>query len=762
MGTDQHTEYVKHPLIRENTIESRLYQQLLAARILEKGNTLVVMPTALGKTIVAVLVAAERLRKFPSGKVLMLAPTKPLATQHAETFRRVLKVPEDRVVVLAGYIAPEKRQELWKFAKVICATPQTVENDILAGRISLEDVVLLVVDEAHRAVGDYPYVFIAREYMKQAKHPLILGLTASPGGTEERIEEVRQNLYVNNIEIKTPYDADVRPYIHKIFVRWIEVELPTPFLKIKRLLENAVRERLRTLKGMGIITSADIHAYSKKDYLAMQEKIRQAVVEEGRSELWDALVVVGEILKIVHALELLETQGIEALLKYYEKLELRAYQPRPPKSLKGVLSDPNVKEAINIAKRLHEEGYDHPKLEKLADVLREFFRRKPDARAIVFVQYRDTAAKIVDVLSKIPGIKPVRFVGQATRAGDKGMSQKEQQRVIQEFREGKYNVLVATSVAEEGLDIPSVDLVVFYEAIPSEIRTIQRRGRTGRFGRGEVVVLIAKGTRDEAYYWAAKTRERKMVEALMRLRRAIEILHEKGQKTILHYIQPERKKNIVRIIADVRERGCGVVKDLYSDPEVAVEIRQLPVGDYILSDRVVVERKSAADFVQSIIDGRLFEQAKNMVENFVRPVIVVEGDPYVVRNVHPNAIRGAIATLAVDYGIPVVFTRDAKETAALLKIIARREQLEMKREPRLRGEKRIMSLPEMQQYIVESLPFVGPKLAKNLLKTFGTVERVFTASERELAQVEGMGPKRAKEIRKVLTTPYTSEQEKEL
>ncbi len=762
MGTDQHTEYVKHPLIRENTIESRLYQQLLAARILEKGNTLVVMPTALGKTIVAALVAAERLRKFPSGKVLMLAPTKPLATQHAETFRRVLKVPEDRVVVLTGSIAPEKRQELWKFAKVICATPQTVENDILAGRISLEDVVLLVVDEAHRAVGDYPYVFIAREYMKQAKHPLILGLTASPGGTEERIEEVRQNLYVNNIEIKTPYDADVRPYIHKIFVRWIEVELPTPFLKIKRLLENAVRERLRTLKGMGIITSADIHAYSKKDYLAMQEKIRQAVVEEGRSELWGALVVVGEILKIVHALELLETQGIEALLKYYEKLELRAYQPRPPKSLKGVLSDPNVKEAINIARRLHEEGYDHPKLEKLADVLREFFRRKPDARAIVFVQYRDTAAKIVDVLSKIPGIKPVRFVGQATRAGDKGMSQKEQQRVIQEFREGKYNVLVATSVAEEGLDIPSVDLVVFYEAVPSEIRTIQRRGRTGRFGRGEVVVLIAKGTRDEAYYWAAKTRERKMIEALMRLRRAIEILHEKGQKTILHYIQPERKKNIVRIIADVRERGCGVVKDLYSDPEVAVEIRQLPVGDYILSDRVVVERKSAADFVQSIIDGRLFEQAKNMVENFVRPVIVVEGDPYVVRNVHPNAIRGAIATLAVDYGIPVVFTRDAKETAALLKIIARREQLEMKREPRLRGEKRIMSLPEMQQYIVESLPFVGPKLAKNLLKTFGTVERVFTASERELAQVEGMGPKRAKEIRKVLTTPYTPEQEKEL
>ncbi len=310
-------DYVKHPLIREGTVESRLYQQLLATRVLERGNTLVVMPTALGKTIVAALVAAERLRRFPDGKILFLAPTKPLAVQHAETFRRVLKVPPDRIVVLTGATPPEKRKELWAFAKVVCATPQTVENDILAGRIDLSDVVLLVFDEAHRAVGEYPYVFIAREYMKQAKNPLILGLTASPGGTEEKIQEVRQNLFIKNIEIKTPYDADVRPYMHKIFVRWVAVDLPPAFLRIKRLLENAVRERLRRLKEMGIITSADIHAYSKKDYLAMQEKIRTAVVEEGKSELWDALILVGEILKILHALELLETQGISALVRYF-------------------------------------------------------------------------------------------------------------------------------------------------------------------------------------------------------------------------------------------------------------------------------------------------------------------------------------------------------------------------------------------------------------------------------------------------------------
>jgi len=547
--------------------------------------------------------------------------------------------------------------------------------------------------------------------------------------------------------------------VKDIYIHWVGVPLPEKFAEIKRLLENAVRARLRRLKEIGVVSSADMREYSLKDYIALQTKIQQYLQENpDKEEMYEALQRVAEIMKLLHALELLESQGITALHRYFERLELRALQPRAPKSLKSVLLDPSVREAMREVKELYRQGYEHPKLEKLKEILTEFFRERKDARAIVFVQYRDTANRIVEELNKIERISAVRFVGQATKEGDRGLSQKEQQRILQEFREGKYNVLVATSVAEEGLDIPSVDLVVFYEPVPSEIRHIQRRGRTGRFERGRVYILIAKGTRDEAYYWAARARERKMIETLKRLRKTFEIVQERGQRTITDFVRPERPKNVITVLADHRERSSGVLKVLRELDDVVVIVKELPVGDYVVSDRVAIERKSSSDFVQSIIDGRLFEQAAKLSEHFARPVVIVEGEEiYAVRNVHPNAIRGAIASLALDYGIPVIFTRNERETAAYIRALARREQLDLNREPRIRGEKRILSLPEMQRFIVESLPFVGPKLARQLLKHFGTVERVFTASERELAQVDGIGPKRAKEIRRVLTEEYREE-----
>ena len=750
-------EYVDHPLIKPKTVEARVYQQLIATSVLENGNTLVVLPTGLGKTVVAALVAAERLRRFPESKVLIVAPTKPLAEQHSESMRRMLSIPEDEIVVLTGTIQPEKRAELWKRARVIAATPQTIENDILSGRIDLSNVSLLVIDEAHRAVGNYPYVLIARKYMEQAKNPLILALTASPGGSEEKIQEVMRNLFIHNVEIRTPDDPDVKRYVKGHTIQWVRVELPPEFKEILRLLEHAIRSRLRALKEMGIVDSVDVRKYSKKDLLALQEQVQSLLSEQpDREELYDALRLIAEIIKIQHGLELVETQGTSAFVAYIDRMRLRSAQPSAPKSLKRVVLDPSVSEAYRIALDLSRRGVEHPKIPRLVEILHEFFQRNPEARAIVFVQYRDTASRIVDELQKV-GISAVRFVGQGSRAGDKGLSQREQQRIIQEFREGKYKVLVATSVAEEGLDIPSVDLVVFYEAIPSEIRQIQRRGRTGRFSRGHVYVLVSKGTRDEAYLWAARYREKKMIETLKRLRRIFgRSASAPGQTTIVHFVQAEKPKNIVEIIVDHRERASGVVEELSKYPDVQILVKELPVADYILSDRVAVERKSVQDFVNSIIDGRLFEQATALAQAFSRPIIVVEGkDIYAARRVHPNAIRGAMAALAVDYGVPIVFTKDAVDTAAFLRVIARREQLKESRAPRIRGDKRILSLPEMQLFIVESLPYVGPKLARQLLKHFETVERVFTASERELSLVEGIGPKRAKEIRRVLTTPFS-------
>jgi Fanconi anemia group M protein len=354
--------------------------------------------------------------------------------------------------------------------------------------------------------------------------------------------------------------------------------------------------------------------------------------------------------------------------------------------------------------------------------------------------------KLLDALGKLDGIRAAKFVGQADREGDEGLTQREQAQVLRKFREGEVNVLISTAVGEEGLDIPNVDLVLFYEAVPSEIRLIQRRGRTGRTRPGRVLVLLAKGTRDEAFYWSAVHKEERMREAL---RGYGEEPMEKEQRKIEEFT-PQK----VRVIVDHREMPSGVVHEL-AQLGVEVEARQLDVGDFILSDRVGVERKSVGDFLQSIVDKRLLSQAKQLSEAFERPVLILEGEGlYSRRAIHPNAIRGALAALAVDFGISVLPTQDERETAAILAIIARREQTELAREVAVRGEAKGLTLPEQQRFIVEGLPGVSAVLAERLLSHFGTPERVMAASEEELQEVPGIGKVKAREIRRVLSSQY--------
>lgn len=213
----------------------------------------------------------------------------------------------------------------------------------------------------------------------------------------------------------------------------------------------------------------------------------------------------------------------------------------------------------------------------------------------------------------------------------------------------------------------------------------------------------------------------------------------------------------LKIVADHREIPSGVVDELIK-LGVEVEARQLNVGDFILSDRVAVERKSVGDFLQSIVDKRLLSQAKLLHETFERPVLVLEGKGlYSRRAIHPNAIRGSLAALTVDLGIPILPTRNEKETALILAAIARREQVAECREVAVRGEPKGLTLSENQRFVVEGLPGVSAVLAKRLLEHFGTVENVMRASEKELQQVRGIGREKAREIRKILTSIYETE-----
>ncbi len=732
----------------------RLYQETIF-HTATKNNTLVVLPTGMGKTNIFLMLAAHRLKLYPNSKILLLGPTKPLIDQYFDVFKKHFEIEEDKMAVFTGLIRPEKREKLWKTAKIVFSTPQGLENDIMSNRITLEEVSLLGIDEAHRAVGDYAYVWIAEQYIKKARHPRILALTASPGSDIQKIEEVCKNLHIEKIEVRTDKDSDVRPYIHEIKVDWIKVKLPPSFKEIQNYLNNFLRERMEKLKKWGILhrKEADFKYVNKTDLLKLQAELRgKAAAGERNFVLWNSISVLAEIMKIQHAVELLETQGITALHKYLKKLQKDAISNKT-KAIKNLVKDINYRNALIKTEKLFSENIQHPKLIELVNIVNKEIKKNRDTKIIVFNQYRDNAIEIVQKLNTIDGVNAQIFVGQAKKQ-ETGLSQKEQKQILDKFRKGEFNVLVATSVGEEGLDVPQVNLVIFYEPIPSAIRTIQRKGRTGRHEAGRVIVLMALETRDIGYRWSAYQKEKRMYKALYKLKKKLgfnSLNKQISQPTLDRYQKEEDK---FKVIIDYREKGSGVVKELLNIG-ASIRLEKIENADYLLSSRVGVELKKTEDFVNSLIDGRLLTQLKSLKENFERPLIIVEGeqDLYSVRNVHPNSIVGMLATITVSYGVPILFTKNSKETATLMKIIAKREQNE-NNNFNIRCEKKDMGLKEWQEYIISSLPGINTTLSRALLRKFKSVKNIINAPEKELQDVEKIGPKKASKIKEVTDSEY--------
>ncbi|MEW6069863.1 MAG: ERCC4 domain-containing protein, partial [Candidatus Thermoplasmatota archaeon] len=186
---------------------------------------------------------------------------------------------------------------------------------------------------------------------------------------------------------------------------------------------------------------------------------------------------------------------------------------------------------------------------------------------------------------------------------------------------------------------------------------------------------------------------------------------------------------------------------------------QLEIGDYIISDRIAVERKTSEDFVRSLIEGRLFSQLKALKNTYSRPILVLEGDPLLTgRKISESAIFGALASITTDFNIPVIQTKNEKETALLLSSILKRE-FEEGKVPCLRGSKPAMSLKEHQQFTIEGLPNISAVLAQRLLQRFGSVKAIVDAEVGELMQVEGIGEKTAEEIVTVLRAKYLSKED---
>ena len=560
--------HISHPLIRKNSVEFRTYQSNISQSAFNR-NTLVILPTALGKTIISLLVCANTLYNYKDKRVLIMAPTRPLVIQHMNSFFSVLKMLEDQIAAVTGKIVPYARRAIWNKPEIrlVFATPEVVKNDIEENRLSLNDFTLLVFDEAHRAVKDYAYTFIAKEYVKQSIYPLILALTASPGSDKQRMKEVCDNLFIEHVEYRSEEDPDVRQYINPIEVEWKYLDLPSEYQYIISNLKSILHEKIRWLIQHRILSQKDPRWIFKRNLIDAGDQIRynlELTMEEERGPLYVALMQQSSALSLMYCTELIESQGSYSLKAFLDRIEEEGHgvasgtgsggSSGSSKSHQSILNDSRIKEVRTLVSNLTTE---HPKITYIVNLLRnryhssnftqnsnakkdgqynrqeekldpgsDYNRRhnhlipyhdlQNNSRTLIFTQYRDSARHIVEMLSK-NGINASRFVGQAKRQGDIGMKQDEQTSILESFRNGEFDVLVATSIAEEGLDIPQVDLVIFYEPIPSEIRYIQRRGRTGRMSAGSVIILAAKETIDERNLHASKRRIQKMKQTLSSL-----------------------------------------------------------------------------------------------------------------------------------------------------------------------------------------------------------------------------------------------------
>ncbi|MEM1813714.1 MAG: helicase-related protein [Thermoplasmatales archaeon] len=476
-------------ILREDLIEFREYQDKIATKAVEK-NTLVVIPTALGKTVIAIIAISILIKD--GGKCIFLAPTRPLVHQHCETLRKFLTLEDYEIVEVTGEIKKEERKKLYETGRIIVSTPQVIDNDQDLLFELRKKVVVVVFDEAHRAIGNYAYVRIA-EFFNNSR---IIATTASPGGDYAKIDQIVKNLHIENIEIRDEKSPDVIPYLKGIEVNQVKIQMPAKYAEVVSQLREMFLDTVQKFSNFSINTEIK----SRKDLIALGDMI-SSEIRKGNKYFYAAAKLRTAAIILDYFIEFAETQGLLPLKEYIKETK------ENNRKASVIFKDPRM---LSIEQKVEEltkgKIEEHtPKMQSVIKILSE----NQYSKAIVFCHYRLTAEVLTRIL-KNEGFLCEKFIGQSPRSDWKGMSQKEQGLVIKKFRDGEIKIIVATQVGEEGLDIPSADTVIFYEPVPSEIRSIQRKGRTGRFGRGRVFILLMENSRDLSYLYSANRKERKM------------------------------------------------------------------------------------------------------------------------------------------------------------------------------------------------------------------------------------------------------------
>lgn len=743
-------------------IEDRPYQIELFSKAID-DNSLIVLPTGLGKTIIILYLTAYHLQKEESNKVVICTPTKPLVNQIAETMKNHLEIDPEIVVDVSGAITPDKRQKIYENARIIVGTPQTIDNDMILDRLPLKNISLLCLDEAHRATGNYAYVKIINGFKDEGFNPHIVGFTATPGNKKEQIIEVLGNLTSTKILYKGPKDPDIKNYISHHKPENIFVELPKEYETVLKLLKEYIKSLAYEIKKLGV-------EISNPDYITRTEalKIQQqaGIMVKSDPNFGNLLNYAPNLIRSLHIKDIIETQGFPQATSTFEKWTA---EERKGKTLKEFLYRMNEYDISHLIKN---NPMPHPKLEKLFELL-DAENLEGESKIIIFSNYRDSV-RFLEKELKEKNYPCDIFLGQSSGKKKKGMSQKEQLEVLERFKHGDLHILLSTSVGEEGLDVGSCDLVVFYDSVPSVIRSVQRTGR-GRKRKSKVIRLITKGTKDEGMYYATKNREKK-IEYLMRkelpelLRMGKESKEGEGKEErynekqipkkaglLKHFAakteEPEKEK--IMIIVDSRETKSMVPRVLKKEGAM-IESTTLDIGDYQISQRCFIERKTTNDFVDSLIDGRLFKQSLSKMAEIQKPVYLIEGTwKEVQRNIPINNIMAAVATIISNYNFTIIMTENEEETGKMIYQLARREQKKHKKPKKKISITKKENINDIQEAMIAQIVGMNVEKTEALLKKFKTIKEIAMVSEKELAETLGIGKVLAKRITEVMRREYS-------
>ena len=494
---------IVHPFLNDG-VEARAYQ-IRSLRSALTSSSLMVMPTGFGKTAVEWMAMAEFLLKN-EGKILLIAPTTGLVEQQERMAKEMIKLDNNEISRYTGEIAPKNRPAIWRSSKIIMATSQVIRNDAQSGTIDLSEVSLLIVDEAHHATGNHAYAQVGDLYLNAKPDAIVLAATASPGSNERNILEVASRLGIERLDVSRREEPLLKPYGVELHNEPIRIELPDELLTLIFPLQHHQNEEVERLQRMGFLAPTK-HLTSR--IIEDAQRSASAAIQRRDARGYDAARRISDLRRMHLLIDLLKTQGLKSALSYLSRAEEDGRSGE-----RGTNRFVSLKPIHDFRIGARDLSELHPKTSKVKEMSIAQLNHNPESKILIFTEYRDTVENLLDVLGSIENLNVDKFIGQSSRGKRKGMTQRQQLEQLRKFREGEINVLVATSVGEEGLDVPSADLVILYEPVPSAIRAIQRRGRTARQSDGTVKTLITKNTRDEFVHSAAKIREERMYTLL--------------------------------------------------------------------------------------------------------------------------------------------------------------------------------------------------------------------------------------------------------